>query len=70
MFDLSNKTAAVIGGTSGIALTLAKGLARAGADVLATGRRSLATGVDVTNQDSVAALLRRVVDEFPASRSW
>jgi NAD(P)-dependent dehydrogenase (short-subunit alcohol dehydrogenase family) len=38
--DLSSKTAVVIGGTSGIGLTLAKGLARAGADVIPTGRRA------------------------------
>jgi NAD(P)-dependent dehydrogenase (short-subunit alcohol dehydrogenase family) len=37
--DLSSKTAVVIGGTSGVGLTLAKGLAKAGADVVATGRR-------------------------------
>ena len=37
--DLSGKTAVVIGGTSGIGLTLAHGLAMAGADVVATGRR-------------------------------
>ncbi len=37
--DLHSKTAVVIGGTSGIGLTLAKGLATAGADVVATGRR-------------------------------
>jgi NAD(P)-dependent dehydrogenase (short-subunit alcohol dehydrogenase family) len=37
--DLSNKTAVVIGGTSGIGLTLARGLAQAGANVVATGRR-------------------------------
>lgn len=79
--DLSNKTAVVIGGTSGIGLTLAKGLAQAGADVVATGRReelvrsaadeirrigrkSLATRVDVTNGESVAALHRAVCAEF------
>lgn len=39
VLDLNNKTAVVIGGTSGIGLTLAKGLAQAGADVVATGRR-------------------------------
>src|SRR5579863_8227179 len=39
MFDLTNNTAVVVGGTSGIGLTLAKGLAEAGADVVATGRR-------------------------------
>jgi len=38
--DLANKTAIVIGGTSGIGLALAKGLATAGADVVATGRRA------------------------------
>jgi NAD(P)-dependent dehydrogenase (short-subunit alcohol dehydrogenase family) len=37
--DLSSKTAVVIGGTSGIGRTLAKGLAEAGADVVPTGRR-------------------------------
>ncbi|HWF10296.1 MAG TPA: SDR family oxidoreductase [Bryobacteraceae bacterium] len=40
MFDLSNRTAVVIGGTSGIGLTLARGLAAAGANVVATGRRT------------------------------
>ena len=38
--DLTNKTAVAIGGTSGIGLTLAKGLAEAGADVIPTGRRT------------------------------
>ena len=40
MFDLTNKTAVVIGGTSGIGLTLAQGLARAGANVVPSGRRA------------------------------
>jgi NAD(P)-dependent dehydrogenase (short-subunit alcohol dehydrogenase family) len=39
LLDLSSKTAVIIGGTSGVGLTLAKGLAKAGADVIATGRR-------------------------------
>jgi NAD(P)-dependent dehydrogenase (short-subunit alcohol dehydrogenase family) len=38
--DLANKTAVVIGGTSGIGLALAKGLAEAGANVVPTGRRA------------------------------
>jgi NAD(P)-dependent dehydrogenase (short-subunit alcohol dehydrogenase family) len=37
--DLASETAVVIGGTSGIGLTLAKGLAQAGANVIPTGRR-------------------------------
>jgi NAD(P)-dependent dehydrogenase (short-subunit alcohol dehydrogenase family) len=37
--DLTSKTAVVIGGTSGIGLALAKGLAEAGANVIPTGRR-------------------------------
>src|SRR5215470_4411046 len=39
LLDLNNKTAVVIGGTSGIGLALARGLAQAGANVVATGRR-------------------------------
>src|SRR5216117_1202457 len=38
--DLAGKVAVVIGGTSGIGRALAHGLAVAGADVVATGRRS------------------------------
>lgn len=38
--ELSGKTAVVIGGTSGIGLALAKGLAEAGANVVPSGRRS------------------------------
>jgi NAD(P)-dependent dehydrogenase (short-subunit alcohol dehydrogenase family) len=39
LLDLRSRTAVVIGGTSGIGLALAKGLAKAGADVVPTGRR-------------------------------
>src|SRR3954467_1626114 len=38
--DLTGKTAVVIGGTSGIGRAIAHGLAEAGADVVATSRRS------------------------------
>jgi NAD(P)-dependent dehydrogenase (short-subunit alcohol dehydrogenase family) len=39
VFDLSGRRAVVVGGTSGIGRMLATGLADAGADVVATGRR-------------------------------
>ena len=50
LLDLSGKTAVVIGGTSGIGLALAQGLAQAGANVIPTGRR----------QDLVQAAAQRV----------
>lgn len=50
--DLTSKTAVVIGGTSGIGLTIAKGLAQAGAHVVATGRRKELV-------ESAAAALRK-----------
>jgi NAD(P)-dependent dehydrogenase (short-subunit alcohol dehydrogenase family) len=40
LFDLSGRVAVVVGGTSGIGRALALGLADAGADVVATGRRA------------------------------
>jgi NAD(P)-dependent dehydrogenase (short-subunit alcohol dehydrogenase family) len=39
-FDLAGRTAVVVGGTTGIGRALALGLADAGADVVATGRRA------------------------------
>ena len=39
LFDLTGRTAVVIGGTSGIGLAMAVGLAEAGADVVASSRR-------------------------------
>jgi NAD(P)-dependent dehydrogenase (short-subunit alcohol dehydrogenase family) len=49
-FDLSGKAAVVVGGTTGIGRALALGLADAGADVAATGRRAALV-------DEVAALI-------------
>ena len=39
LFDLTGKTAVVVGGTSGIGLAMSLGLAEAGADVVASSRR-------------------------------
>lgn len=79
--DLTSKTAVVIGGTSGIGLAIAKGLAAAGANVVAAGRRgelakSVATeieraggkalghAVEVTNRESLEALLTAATTKF------
>jgi NAD(P)-dependent dehydrogenase (short-subunit alcohol dehydrogenase family) len=50
LFDLTGRTAVVVGGTTGIGRALALGLADAGADVAATGRRPAAV-------DEVAAAI-------------
>jgi NAD(P)-dependent dehydrogenase (short-subunit alcohol dehydrogenase family) len=56
LLDLKNKTAVVIGGTSGIGLALTRGLAQAGADVVPTGRRAEQVR---SAADEVVALGRR-----------
>ncbi len=58
LLDLTDKTAVVIGGTSGIGLTLARGLAMAGANVIPTGRRSALVR---TASDEIVALGRKSV---------
>jgi NAD(P)-dependent dehydrogenase (short-subunit alcohol dehydrogenase family) len=52
MFDLSGRVAVVVGGTSGIGRAIALGLAEAGADVAATGRRP--EMVDLVSREIVA----------------
>jgi len=81
VLDLTNKTAVVIGGSSGIGLALTKALAQAGANVVPTGRRaeqvtaaasevqalgrlSLVQTCDVTDDASLAELLKSVCAEF------
>lgn len=59
LLDLTNKTAVVIGGTSGIGLEISRGLAVAGADVIPTGRReeqvrSASAGVVALGRRSLA----------------
>jgi NAD(P)-dependent dehydrogenase (short-subunit alcohol dehydrogenase family) len=53
LFDLTGRVAVVVGGTSGIGRSIAIGLARAGADVVPTGRRE--------------ALVSAVADEIRAA---
>ena len=60
LFDLSGRTAVVVGGTSGIGRMLALGLADAGADVVASGRRTelieqVATEIEARGRRTVRA---------------
>lgn len=61
--DLSNKTAVVIGGTSGLGRAIALGLARSGANVVATGRREELVGEVCAEIENVGRKsLRQTVD--------
>ncbi|HXG83911.1 MAG TPA: glucose 1-dehydrogenase [Pyrinomonadaceae bacterium] len=61
--DLSNKTAVVIGGTSGLGRAIALGLARSGANVIATGRREdLVEEVCAEIEKAERETLRKTVD--------
>jgi NAD(P)-dependent dehydrogenase (short-subunit alcohol dehydrogenase family) len=78
LFDLSGKVAIVTGGGSGIGKQMAHGLAEAGAELVLCARkverceeaaatmptRALALPCDVTDEDSVSAMVTRVVHEF------
>lgn len=58
--ELSGKTAVVIGGTSGIGLAIARGLAEAGANVIPTGRRPAlveAAAKEIRNRGSKSLVL-------------
>jgi NAD(P)-dependent dehydrogenase (short-subunit alcohol dehydrogenase family) len=57
--DLKNKTAVVVGGTSGIGLAIAKGLALGGANVVATGRRK---DLVAAAADEIRTMGRRSLD--------
>lgn len=63
LFDLSGRLAVVMGGTSGIGRTLAIGLAEAGANVIATGRReALVESVAEEIEQEGRKTLRQTVD--------
>lgn len=63
LFDLTGRVAVVMGGTSGIGRAIALGLARAGADVVATGRReALVNEVASEIETSGKKSLRLTVD--------
>jgi gluconate 5-dehydrogenase len=78
LFDLSGKVAIVTGGGSGIGRQMAHGLAEAGAELVLCARkverceeaaaqmptRALAIPCDVTDADSVEAMVTRTVDEL------
>jgi NAD(P)-dependent dehydrogenase (short-subunit alcohol dehydrogenase family) len=78
LFDLSGKVAIVTGGGSGIGRQMAHGLADAGADLVLCARkverceeaaaemptRALALPCDVSDPDSVHAMVSRAVHEF------
>jgi len=77
-FDLSGKVAIVTGGGSGIGRQMAQGLAEAGAELVLCARkverceeaaaqmptRALAVHCDVTDPESVEAMVARTVDEL------
>lgn len=81
LFSLDGKVAIVTGGSKGLGLWMAEGLAEAGANVVLCARklepcqeaangiaeigvRSLAVACDVTDPDSVKALVETAVSEF------
>ena len=78
LFDLTGKVAIVTGGGSGIGRQMATGLAEAGAELVLCARkverceeaaaamptRALALPCDVSNEDSVGAMVARAVHEF------
>ena len=82
LFDLTGKTALVVGGAGGIGHGIDLGLAGAGANIVvadlkvdkldevadkvrALGRQWLAVPVDVTQEQSVADMVKRVLEVFP-----
>ena len=68
LFDLTGKTAVVIGGTSGLGLAMAVGLAESGADVVATSRRVEQVDVTATAIEALGVKTLRLTSDV-ADRS-
>lgn len=62
-FDLTGRTAVVVGGTSGIGRAIAHGLAQAGADVVCTSRRSEQVEATAGEMESLGRRTARCVSD-------
>lgn len=69
LFELAGKIAVVIGGTSGIGLAMALGLAEAGADVVATSRRQDQVDAAATAIEQLGRRSLRVVSDVVDRKS-
>lgn len=68
-FDLTGRTAVVVGGTSGIGRALALGLAEHGADVVATGRRQALVDAVATEIEALGRRSLRLAADVGDSAS-
>jgi len=68
-FDLSGRTAVVIGGTSGIGRAIAHGLAQAGADVVCTSRRPEQVDAAATEIEGLGRRTVRCVSDVSSRES-
>ena len=66
--DLTGRTAVVIGGTSGIGRALTRGLAQAGADVVATARRAELVDETAARNRALGRRTLRVASDVTDSR--
>jgi len=67
--DLSGRTAVVVGATSGIGLAIARGLAQAGADVVATGRRQKLVDAAASSIEALGRRTLRVASDVTSTES-
>ena len=66
---MSGRTAVVIGATSGIGLAIARGLAEAGADVVATGRRQQLVDAAASSIEGLGRRTLRVASDVTSTES-